>query len=448
MRDEEDRAAALLERGDDAEALPLEALVPDREDLVEQEHVRLEERGDREAEPHRHPGRVRPHGPVDRVLELRERDDLVESLADPRACQPLQHPVQLDVLPAREVGVEARAELEQRADPAAGRDPARRRPDDPRDQPQQRRLPRAVASDEPDRLAGRRSASDTSRSAQTSCAPVRPRATSSSLSVCVSRARTTNRRETPSTWISPGLMRLRGHGRELAPDDPGEHLDRTRGRRSASRCGENRRPSSRARCAASTSRSQRISRWSETNPTGQASTSSTPSSASASRWSRMSGPSHGSPVGDSLWKANDHRRRSPRALGDEPGRLEQRVAVRVAGLEDARGERVRGEDDVRIAVSGDAGRGRRAARRSPASVPHARTKRVSTRPATAVVEEPLVLRDRERRPVRREHEADERVVAELERRVDRARDPRLPVAHAGQHADPERRPRGRRASPP
>ena len=137
----------------------------------------------------------------------------------------LQHPVQLDVLPAREVGVEASAELQQRADPAAGRDPARRRHDDPRDQPQQRRLPRPVAADRGPPIRRARSASDTSRSAHTSCAPVRPWATSSSFSVCVSRARTTNLRETPSTWISPGLRRLRGHGRELVADDPCQHVD-------------------------------------------------------------------------------------------------------------------------------------------------------------------------------------------------------------------------------
>ena len=34
-----------------------------------------------------------------------------------------------------------------------------------------------------------------------------------------------------------------------------------------------------------------------------------------------------------------------------------------------------------------------------------------------------------------EHESDERVVPQLERRVDRAGDPRLPVAHAGEDAD-------------
>ena len=44
--------------------------------------VGLEERGDREPEPHLHAARVELHLPVDRVLELGERDDLVEALGD------------------------------------------------------------------------------------------------------------------------------------------------------------------------------------------------------------------------------------------------------------------------------------------------------------------------------------------------------------------------------
>ena len=82
VRDEDDRPAALLELEDLAEALALERLVADREHLVEQEHVRVQVRRDREAEPHVHPRRVGAHGPVDRLLELGERDDLVEALAD------------------------------------------------------------------------------------------------------------------------------------------------------------------------------------------------------------------------------------------------------------------------------------------------------------------------------------------------------------------------------
>ncbi len=144
----------MLEVGDDAEALPLEALVADREHLVEQQDVGVEERGDREAEPHRHPRRVRPHGPVDRVLDLGEGDDLVEPFADLAPAEPLDRPVEEEVLAAGEVGVEARPELEERADAAGGLDRPAGRLDDPGDDAEQRRLPRAVPADQADRLAG------------------------------------------------------------------------------------------------------------------------------------------------------------------------------------------------------------------------------------------------------------------------------------------------------
>ena len=125
VRDEEDRPAAALELGDLAEALALELLVADREHLVEQQDVGLDVRGDGEAEAHVHPGGVGPHGQVDELLELGERDDLVHHLADARAREAVDRAVQEDVLAAGEVGVEAGAELEQRRDAAAGRDAAR-----------------------------------------------------------------------------------------------------------------------------------------------------------------------------------------------------------------------------------------------------------------------------------------------------------------------------------
>ena len=54
VRDEDDRPAALLELEDLREALALELLVADGEDLVEQEHVGVDVRGDGEAEAHVH----------------------------------------------------------------------------------------------------------------------------------------------------------------------------------------------------------------------------------------------------------------------------------------------------------------------------------------------------------------------------------------------------------
>src|SRR5207253_10618668 len=53
-----------------------------------------------------------------------------------------------------ELRVEARAELEERADPPADGDVAARRLDDPGDEAQERRLARPVAAHETDRVAG------------------------------------------------------------------------------------------------------------------------------------------------------------------------------------------------------------------------------------------------------------------------------------------------------
>ena len=195
-----------LKREDAAEALALERLVADGEDLVEQQDVRVEEGGDREAEPHRHPRRVRPHGPVDRVLELRERDDLVEPLPDVGAAEALDRAVQEDVLAPGEVEVEPGAELEQRADPPLRAHASGRRLDDPGDEPQQRRLARAVAPDEPDGLAARDARARRRGAPRRRSPAVRPRWTKRSFSVRASRAWMRNRRETPSTLISPGSI--------------------------------------------------------------------------------------------------------------------------------------------------------------------------------------------------------------------------------------------------
>src|SRR5581483_7582539 len=75
-------------------------------------------------------------------------------LAHACAREAVDRRVEVDVLAAGEVLVEARAELEQRCDAAAGLGLPARRLDDPRDEPEQRRLARAVPAYEPDRAAG------------------------------------------------------------------------------------------------------------------------------------------------------------------------------------------------------------------------------------------------------------------------------------------------------
>ena len=211
------------------------------------------------------------------------------------AREALQRAVQLDVLAPGEVGMEPRAELEQRADPAGGRDPSLGRLDDPGDQPEQRRLAGAVPPDEPHGLAG----GDAERDVAERPHLLRPRAAprdERAPSACVSRARgrriAARRRRPRSRPVSCALSR---DGGELAAHDAREHVDEVR--RGVRHLDPREREAELARrSAASTSRSQRISRWSETKPTGQATTSVTPCPASSPRWSRMSGPSHGSPV--------------------------------------------------------------------------------------------------------------------------------------------------------
>ena len=59
-------------------------------------------------------------------LQPGERDDLVQLLAHVGALEPVDRAVEEDVLAAGQVGVEARPELEQRPDPSADVDAARR----------------------------------------------------------------------------------------------------------------------------------------------------------------------------------------------------------------------------------------------------------------------------------------------------------------------------------
>ena len=297
VRDEDDRAAPLLELEHLAEALPLERLVADREHLVEQEHVRVEVRRDREAEPHVHPRGVRTHGPVDRLLELGERDDLVEALADLRALEPVDRAVQEDVLATGEVGVEAGAELEQRADPSADGDAALGRLDDPGDQPQQGRLAGAVAADEADRLARLDAERDVLEREHIAClgSPAEHEQLLQASRLVRPDAEATR---DPLDADLPRLHPRDGTAkcRRTSPASTSMNAGSAFG----SSIRSNRIPSCLALSAASMSRSQRISRWSATNPIGQTTTSRTSQAASSLRCSRMSGPSHGSPVGDWL----------------------------------------------------------------------------------------------------------------------------------------------------
>ena len=136
-----------------SEALLLKARVADREHLVDDEDLRLEVRGDGEGQPHVHAARVALHRRVDELLDLGERDDLVELPADFRLAHAEDRAVQKDVLPAGQLGVKTGADLEQARHAPAQGDLAGRRRGDPRQDLQQRRFAGAVAADDADDLA-------------------------------------------------------------------------------------------------------------------------------------------------------------------------------------------------------------------------------------------------------------------------------------------------------
>ena len=105
MGDEDDGLPEPLELVDLVEAFGNEGGVAHREDLVDQEDVRVDVDGDGEAEAHKHPGGVGLHGLIDEVFQLREADDLVETRGDLLLGQTQDDPVDVDVLPSGDLRV-------------------------------------------------------------------------------------------------------------------------------------------------------------------------------------------------------------------------------------------------------------------------------------------------------------------------------------------------------
>ena len=195
--------------------------------------------------------------------------------------------------------------------PSSSSDPIRppvcdapvRRPDDPRDQPEQRRLSRAVPADQPHRLAGRDRDGDVAERPDLLRAGAA--AGDEELLERLRLARADD--ELPGDAVDRDLS-----GAHPAPYAATAASSRrtmpaststSAGRRSASRSGSGacRAPARarppRRRCPSGSRGGPRRSRR------GRRGRRRRPRAERSERWSRMSGPSHGSPVGDSLWKA-------------------------------------------------------------------------------------------------------------------------------------------------
>src|SRR5690606_6031025 len=86
---------------DAVECLRLEAEVAHGEDLIDHQHVGIDVRRDREAEPRVHPARVALDRSVYELLDLGERHDLVEAARDLPAAHPHDGTLQEHVLASR-----------------------------------------------------------------------------------------------------------------------------------------------------------------------------------------------------------------------------------------------------------------------------------------------------------------------------------------------------------
>ena len=98
------------------------AASPGREDLVEEQDVRLDRRRDREPEPGPHARRVRLDRRVDELAEIGELDDAGQPLLDDRVLEAHERAGQADVVAAGELLVEAGAEGQQARDVAVDLD--------------------------------------------------------------------------------------------------------------------------------------------------------------------------------------------------------------------------------------------------------------------------------------------------------------------------------------
>ena len=161
VTDKKHRAPVL--RGDlahFAEAFFLEARVADREDFINEQDLRFEVRGHGEGEADEHAARIVFHRRVYELLDLGERDDLVELRADFPALHPEDGAIEEDVFAACEIGVKAGADFEQRGETTAEDRATAGRLGDARKDFQQRAFARAVAPDDADDFAGLRGKAD------------------------------------------------------------------------------------------------------------------------------------------------------------------------------------------------------------------------------------------------------------------------------------------------
>jgi len=155
VRAEQNGAAVVAKALDALDALLLEMLVAHRQRLVDDQQVGLQRRHQRKRQPHRHARRIGLHRPVDRLADLGERQHLGLQHGHLLVRDADQAAAEVQVLPAREVGVKTRPQLQDGRHAPAAPDLARGRLQGAADQLQQRALARPVVAHHAQALAAR-----------------------------------------------------------------------------------------------------------------------------------------------------------------------------------------------------------------------------------------------------------------------------------------------------
>ena len=166
VRNEQDGDSARAELVNFAQAALAEVDIAHGESFVHQKNFGIDVDRDREGQANHHAARIRLDRLVDEVADLSEFSDVREFAVHLLGGESKNRRVQIDVIAAREFGIEAGAEFEQRRDAAVNVHRAGGGLQNSRADLQQRALAAAILPDDAEGFAAVALRSVTSRSAQ------------------------------------------------------------------------------------------------------------------------------------------------------------------------------------------------------------------------------------------------------------------------------------------
>ena len=153
MGDKQNRLARILQFQYPRATLALEALIAHGEHFIHEKNIGVGVDGDREGQAHVHAAAVGVHRLIDELAQFREIYNGVETDIRLGVTHAQQPRIEVNILPAREHGVETRAQLQQAGHAPMHRQRARGRRGNTRDELEERALARSIAPDDTHRFA-------------------------------------------------------------------------------------------------------------------------------------------------------------------------------------------------------------------------------------------------------------------------------------------------------